>query len=791
MRTLLFSVLFILGVSICPAAIASTNVSGHITEDTTWDLAGSPYILVGNVTVNSAVTLTISSGVEVQGSSRTLDVYGHLVASGVDFVTSYITIYARSGSDVDLTDCSFTHGSTTSSVYYYGGTTGTMSNCDGQFDLCVYDSGITVKWCDLGQVYVNSCSPSIFGNNFFGSAHLYVTGDPTSIVTAENNWWGSTDPAVIETKITHHADDPARPWVDYEPWLAYVPSSVEPVSFYLHSAYASEENNFGQNGTVYGFDTTVGQALTENLGQYLSVTDCDGSTHDIDVDTGLTQWDIGDRSLQKQVASLDVPVLDDPANQPRGWTPLFLGRPELTGEPIARKRETETVVRGRFKATENMSNIELRLVTNASINSYTISKFVMNGLDAKDTFQRVKDLIWNPNAKVALARAAAHFAAIATVELLLHPVSEYAGLVEAEFAVGDWSQSDTVASTNGFTQNWRFWTRSDCGSCQFVSPMMNVTAGQIIEWEATFRTTVAANGYARVDARLKDYRVEVLRDRYNVVETISSDAGPLGGSDGMGMAMAQMEAGDVGSAEAEAHDIFNNQFFENDVNDDLTFGDVNLVTNLGSSEPTDGSKFLLIEESNDVSGFVTKVVLPAEANTACIDYAAFKTTEANIPEDLILVIAIYDDGNHITVAEIYPHELSYSEMTLPDSNYAYATDWATVCLDISQMNQEVYLTVVYDTNGLSDTGVAVALDNFRSSSIPLAYSDPLANDLTHDSRIDFWDFAVLSGSWQEMGCEWSENCYGKDVNHDGQIGIYDVAVLTDNWLWDANDPNTW
>jgi len=73
-----------------------------------------------------------------------------------------------------------------------------------------------------------------------------------------------------------------------------------------------------------------------------------------------------------------------------------------------------------------------------------------------------------------------------------------------------------------------------------VSLPLDVTTGQTIDWEAAFTTTVDANGYARVDARLDNYRVEVIRDYYNIVKTISSFSGPVGGSEGWGLYMGMV-----------------------------------------------------------------------------------------------------------------------------------------------------------------------------------------------------------------------------------------------------------
>ena len=41
--------------------VKATNVSGNISGNTTWNFAGSPYILTGNVTVTTGVTLTIDT----------------------------------------------------------------------------------------------------------------------------------------------------------------------------------------------------------------------------------------------------------------------------------------------------------------------------------------------------------------------------------------------------------------------------------------------------------------------------------------------------------------------------------------------------------------------------------------------------------------------------------------------------------------------------------------------------------------------------------------------------------
>ncbi len=84
--------IFLLGIAFYSIS-AKTNLSGNISADSTLTLAGSPYIVTSNVTINHAVTLTVDSAVVILFTNNTnLYVSGTINARYTTFTSAADTI---------------------------------------------------------------------------------------------------------------------------------------------------------------------------------------------------------------------------------------------------------------------------------------------------------------------------------------------------------------------------------------------------------------------------------------------------------------------------------------------------------------------------------------------------------------------------------------------------------------------------------------------------------------------------------------------------------------------------
>jgi parallel beta-helix repeat protein len=148
-----------------------TDVSGLISINTTWNITGSPYIVIDNVTVDTGVTLTIEGGVEVRFDGPfDLNVNGSLHAVGNP--TSRINFTSNSGSP-----------------------------CPGDWDRIHVNPGgnVTIAFADIYYstegVFLNESS----GNSISDNRFMYNFGMGIMVLNSSNN-------DIMYNNISHNKD---------------------------------------------------------------------------------------------------------------------------------------------------------------------------------------------------------------------------------------------------------------------------------------------------------------------------------------------------------------------------------------------------------------------------------------------------------------------------------------------------------------------------------------------------------------------------------------------------------
>jgi hypothetical protein len=257
-------------------------VSGTLSADTTWSATDRDYVLSGNLTIATGVTLSIGPGVGVWGNGKSVSVSGNLSAIGSApshvRLNDFVAYTSASSAGTTSGNLTYQHATLTGGEPFRG--TGNIGEDGGLilrdsilrgvgdpsngirlnffdrdsfiernvFDGCVYlnvlGAGtplLTIK----NNVFVNgvgginlrvgarvgAATVQVHDNSFLdvGRPVMEVLQDDGDI-DATNNYWGTTETSVIDTMILDQNDEITRPHeIPYLPILS-VPHPSTPAA---------------------------------------------------------------------------------------------------------------------------------------------------------------------------------------------------------------------------------------------------------------------------------------------------------------------------------------------------------------------------------------------------------------------------------------------------------------------------------------------------------------------------------------------------------------------------------
>ena len=190
-----FIVLFLAAMIV--SSYADTEVSGEISEDTIWDISGSPYIVTDDIFVNTGIQLKIDPGVHILFcEDKKLTVKGKIIAEGTS--TSMI-VFTSEDQEQQWGGIKLDHSSSS-----------TFSFCDiskskNSGIILSYSNDITISDCYIhnnfteeigGGICSDAGEQNLIRNNLIYDNHANLDGGGICITDGSDN--------LIEDNTIHH-----------------------------------------------------------------------------------------------------------------------------------------------------------------------------------------------------------------------------------------------------------------------------------------------------------------------------------------------------------------------------------------------------------------------------------------------------------------------------------------------------------------------------------------------------------------------------------------------------------
>ncbi|MCB9531151.1 MAG: PKD domain-containing protein [Myxococcales bacterium] len=260
-------------------ADAATNVSGGINFDTTWTVAGSPYVMTSDVVVQSGATLTIEPGVVVQanitggdtelivnaGGSLSADATGGTAIlfqpSSGTATGSWEGLRIESGANINLHNARFEYADY--ALDWVAGGGGTVSISDIELASCRYGAYLTGS----GSVTIDGFTGSGTGVT---SYYVYGTG-PTSITVQDSQFVGGSygvyatgaNVSIARTVFDGMTSAAAYSYITVNgAWTLGVDNCTmlnngTAVMFYRNTSSSSRTISLSMSDSIFGGNTTV------------------------------------------------------------------------------------------------------------------------------------------------------------------------------------------------------------------------------------------------------------------------------------------------------------------------------------------------------------------------------------------------------------------------------------------------------------------------------------------------------------------------------------------------------